>query len=177
MRACFTLLVSIIISLSASKASAESTGENHFFAGARTGIELIKPLNWNSGGGLALGLEGGMSIANIGNASLSLMTCGFDSYTQIFHYMFGFSREIIWHIAASGFLGIQRYTTESDAPAGSHAAASGFAYGFGLSYLFPELLDLGETATVQLIPEAIYFKGSDLRWYGGVINFRFNFLK
>lgn len=177
MKALLITLVTACLHLALSSAQAETSTNNHFFAGARAGAEIIKPTNWSLGNGIALGLEGGMSIDHIGNASLSLMTCGFDSYTQIFHYMFGFSREIIWNIAASGFLGIQRYSTEADAPSGNHPSGSSFAYGLGLSYLFPEMLDLGESATMQLIPEVIYFKSSDLRWYGGVLNFRFTFLR
>jgi hypothetical protein len=171
--------ISFILFFSASNSFAASPStekQHHFFAGARVGADLFKPSQESLGGGINLGLEAGRNWGKFGNTSLSVTTCSYDSNTQIFYYLFGYSHELIWNLSVSGFLGIQRYATETGAPLGSHASVSGFSYGLGLSYLFPNLYELGESATLQLIPEALYFKSSDLRWYGAAVNFRFNFL-
>jgi hypothetical protein len=150
------------------------------FAGPKAGIQFFKPTDLTLGAGIHLGMEGGYHFQGIGNAIFNFNTTSFDADTQMNHYLFGFSREVIWGLVASVSIGLQSIfdrELESGVTRISSPTGSSFAYGIGLSYRTDPVLIFRKELNLQLVPEITYIKGSTVNWYGASLGLRFNWMK
>jgi hypothetical protein len=171
------MLTCLLMILSQSYAQAEPTVIA--FAGPKAGFQFFKPTDLLMGAGIHLGLEGGYHFNGIGNVVFNFNTASFDSDTQMNHYLFGISREVIWGIVASASIGLQSIfdrELETGATRIASPTGSSFAYGIGLSYRTDPVLIFRKELNLQLIPEVTFIKGSTVNWYGASLGIRFNWM-